>query len=181
MSKERQADDSLQTFSHLEGMERDEENTAPSNLEGPKNATYERALSAFFADQAPTDEQRQQLPSDVDGLSARRQALIDEIVISTDHLEQLRLVKQLRLRYGLSSDIRIINLALTTEDEGLAIEALTLLLRWLEVRGENSAETMRQQIDSWRSTLSRKVDTLLLRSFNPKIQDLAGRCSRLLF
>ena len=149
--------------------------------ENPKNSTYERALSAFFSDQAPTEEQRQQLPSDVDGLSARRQTLIEEIIASEDSVDQLRLVKQLRLRYGLSSDIRVINLALTTEDEGLAIEALGLLARWLEVRGEDSAEMMHQQLVSWRNTLSAKVDTLLFRSFNPKIQELAGRCSRMLF
>ena len=156
--------------------------TARDHTQGeiPKNTTYERALSAFFADQAPTEEQRQLLPDDVDGLSARRQALIKELLDSEDSGEQLRLVKQLRLRYGLSSDIRVIILALTTEDEGLAIEALKLLRPWLEARGEESAESMRSNLDSWRGTLSQKVETLLLRSFNPRIQELAAQCHRLL-
>ncbi len=146
----------------------------------PKNNTYERALSAFFEDQAPTEEQRQHLPTDVDGLSARRQALIESILTCDDSVEQLRLVKQLRLRFGLTSDIRIICLALTTEDDPLALEGLQHLLRWLEARGEESPERMRNSLTAWKHELGRKVETLLLRSFNSKVQSLADQCNRLL-
>lgn len=168
--------DNKQTQSEFDTANQDE--TPSPSL---KNSTYERALSAFFEGAEPTKEQRELLPSDVDGLSVKRQALVDKILQEESSREQLSLLKQLRLRFGLSSDIRILYLSLTTEDELLAQDALQLLVPWLEARSGDVTEQMKENLKSWRPALNRKVDTLLLRSFNPKIQKLAQQCSSLLF
>ena len=153
---------------------------ASKTKSAPKNATYERALSAFFEGHEPSEDQKKQLPDDVEGVSARRQALIESVLSSETTTEQLSPLRRLRLRFGLPSDIRIINLALGMEDESLAIEGLQSLKQWLESRSGDTSETMKNGLEAWRSKLNHRVDTLLFRSFNPKIQELASQCSRLL-
>lgn len=146
----------------------------------PKNATYERALAAFFEGQSPTEEQREQLPDDVEGLSARRQALIEAIYQAETTSEQLSLLKKLRLRFGLSHDIKMIHLALSTEDDALALEALERLETWLKQRINDETGTLKDGLEQWRARLAPRVDSLAFRSFNPKIQALASRCQDLL-
>lgn len=156
---------------------RDLPSTAKS---GPKNATYERALAAFFEGSEPTVEQKKQLPDDIEGLSARRIALMDSILTADTSSEQLKGLRQLRLRYGLPTDIRIIDLALSTDDESLSLEGLQSLKTWLELRNGDCSDNMRNSLLAWRNKLNHRVDTLLFRSFNPKIQELASQCRRLL-
>ena len=146
----------------------------------PKNATYERALAAFFEGSEPTVEQKKQLPDDIEGLSARRIAMIEAILQADTSSEQLKALRKLRLRYGLPNDIRMIDLALSTDDESLALEGLQSLKEWLELRTGECSESMKNSLLAWRSKLNHRVDTLLFRSFNPKIQELARQCSQLL-
>lgn len=149
-------------------------------LSQPKNATYERALAAFFEGQEPTEEQREQLPDDIEGLSARRQALIEAIYQAETASEQLIQLRQLRLRFGLPQDIKMIDLAISTEDDALSLEGLERLETWLSARVEAESGTLHESLEAWRSQLSRRVDRLLFRSFNPKIQALAETCQKLL-
>mgnify|MGYP000277120190 CR=1 FL=1 len=145
-----------------------------------KNATYERALAAFFEGQEPTQEQKEQLPDDVEGLSARRQALIEAIYQAETSSEQLTQLRQLRLRFGLPQDIKMIDLALSTEDDALSLEGLERLEQWLVTRVQAESTSLQDSLNSWRPRLNRRVDNLLFRSFNPKIQELAAKCQKLL-
>ena len=45
-----------------------------------RNRTYERALSAFFNNSDLTEEQKERLPSEVDGLSVRRKKQISAVL-----------------------------------------------------------------------------------------------------
>ena len=153
---------------------------AKSALSQPKNATYERALAAFFEGQEPTEEQREQLPDDIEGLSARRQTLIEAIYQAETASEQLIQLRQLRLRFGLPQDIKMIDLAISTEDDALSLEGLERLETWLSARVKAESGDLHESLEAWRSQLSRRVDSLLFRSFNPKIQALAEKCQKLL-
>lgn len=146
----------------------------------PKNATYERALAAFFEGQEPTQEQREQLPEDVEGLSARRQALIESIYQAETASEQLVQLRQLRLRFGLPQDIKMIDLAISTDDDALSLEGLERLETWLNTRVQSEPGALQDSLEAWRTQLTRRVDRLLFRSFNPKIQAKAAKCQELL-
>ena len=143
----------------------------------PKNATYERALSAFFDGQQPTADQQKNLPQDIDGLSIRRQAMIQAVWDAKHESEQLKALKLLRTRFGLPHDIRIIVLALNVEDELMSLDALKALEQWLEAQHTTDNQEL---ISSWRAKLTSRIDRLIIRSFREDIHAIAQRCSRLM-
>ena len=140
----------------------------------PKNVTYQRALSAFFGDQELTADQKQSLPQDVDGLSAKRQSMIKSVLEAPNASEELSALKLLRSRFGIPQDIRVITLALTLEDESLAVEGLKTLERWIESQQITSGEAL----ESWRDELTTRIERLTLRSFRDDVQQHATRCLR---
>lgn len=138
----------------------------------PKNATYQRALSAFFGDQKLTPDQKQSLPQDVDGLSARRQSMIQAVLEATSEADRLLSLKRLRARFGIPQDIRVIAFSLTIEDESLALDGLKSLERWIEAQRLADRESLK----SWRDELEQRIERLTLRSFRDDIQSQARRC-----
>ena len=143
----------------------------------PKNATYERALSAFFDGQKPTEDQQKHLPQDIEGLSIRRQAMIQAVWDAEHEADQLQALKRLRARFGLPHNIRIMVLALNIEDEPMALDALKVLEQWFQ--SQHSANNL-EIIKNWRSQLMDRLDRLILRSFREDIHALVQRCSRLI-
>ena len=143
----------------------------------PKNTTYERALSAFFDGQQPTADQQKNLPQDIDGLSIRRQAMIQAVWDAKHESEQLQALKILRARFGLPHDIRIIVLALNVEDEPMSLDALKALEQWLEAQLTTDNQEL---ISSWRAKLASRIDRLMIRSFREDIHTAAQRCSHLM-
>lgn len=145
-----------------------------SSPQSKKNATYERALNAFFEGGQPSQEQQKSLPDDVAGLSARRQAMIDTVLSEPNEELQLQALRQLRLRFGLPTDIRILFIALRPDDEILSLEALKQLEHWLnvETRGGQTSELLLH----WAPQLRIPVEIIMLRSFKESLQSVASRC-----
>ena len=143
-----------------------------------KNATYERALKSFFEGGEPTSAQRSQLPEDIEGLSARRQSMIDAIWAAPDEYQQLKALRMLRSRFGLPSDIRIISLALHPEDEQMTLDALRSLENWLQ--GEKREGEPSELFLSWAPELRKRVESIMLRSFKEGLLNASQRCLLLL-
>jgi len=143
----------------------------------PKNATYERALSAFFDGHEPTADQQKHLPQDIEGISIRRQAMIQAVRDAEHETAQLQALKLLRARFGLPHDIHIVILALNIEDEPMTLDALKVLEQWLQ--SQHSSNNL-ELINNWRSQLMERIDRLTLRSFRKDIHALSQRCSRLI-
>jgi len=143
----------------------------------PKNATYERALSAFFDGQKPTADQQKSLPQTIDGLSMRRQAMIQAVWDAKHETDQLQALKLLRARFGLPHDIRVIALALNVEDESMALDALKALEQWLETQKSSGNQEL---VMSWRTQLMSRMDRLVVRSFREDIHLMTQRCIRLM-
>ena len=143
----------------------------------PKNATYERALSAFFDGQKPTVDQQKSLPTDIDGLSMRRQAMIEAVWNAEHDTDQLQALKLLRARFGLPHNIRIIILALNLEDEPMSLDALKALEQWLETQQNIGNQEL---VTSWRSDIMSRIDRLVVHSFREDIQMIAQRCIHLM-
>ena len=143
----------------------------------PKNATYERALSAFFDGQKPTTDQQKHLPENIDGLSMRRQAMIQAVWDAKHETEQLQALKLLRARFGLPHDIRLIVLALNVEDEPMSLDALKALESWAQTQQNTGKQDL---IAHWRGDVMTRVDRLIVRSFREDIHELAQRCTRLM-
>ena len=143
----------------------------------PKNATYERALSAFFEGEGPTSDQRKNLPQNIEGLSLRRQAMIQAVWDASHETEQLRALKLLRARFGLPHDIRIIILALNVEDEPMSLEALKVLEQWIQTQKTTGKD---DTLIHWKSELMSRIDRLVVRSFREDIHEAAQHCTRLM-
>ena len=169
-----------QSKTHRDSSERSPVATpnVPNVATSPKNNTYERALEMFFQD-GPSQDQQSQLPQEVDGLSVRRQAMIEAVYQAEHETERLHALRMLYAHFGLPHNVRVISLALTSEDEPLALEALRALEAWLTAQlemGESGLETL----EMWRAQLESRLEHLILRSFNDLIQSETARCQSML-
>lgn len=136
-----------------------------------KNRTYERALNAFFNDSQLTPEQREQLPSEVDGVSVRRKKLILEVLHATSSSSRLRALKQLNQHFGLPSDLQVLSYALTPDDPSLALKALKKLSILMK---EEPADVLKAYKDEFLERLS----TLEIRLFHEESLELTQQCIR---
>jgi len=139
----------------------------------PKNPTYQRALRAFFEGGAPAPAQRERLPDEVSGVTVRRQAMVDEALSAATREGRLRALRALSAAFGLPPDLRVLYLALTPDDEGLALAALAPLRRVLADEGPRLAEETREQ-------LRERLRTLEARSFSEALLSATAECLRAL-
>ena len=138
-----------------------------------KNRTYERALSAFFNNTDLTEEQKERLPSEVDGLSVRRKRLIEGVLEASSDPARIRALKRLHATFGLPSDLRILTYALTPDDPQLALQAL----KRLTVILQDEPSTL---INDHKERLLERLSKLEVRLFHEEALTLTGRCLKLL-
>lgn len=156
--------------------ERDKRERTMSDQKTSQNSTYERALAMFFED-GPSQEQQSELPSEVDGLSVRRKAMINAVHEARHETERLHALKLLYAQFGLPHQIQIIALALTSEDEALSLEALRILKGWIASHLEMGEEG-RATVHEWSAHLESRLEHLMIRSFHEEIQTLSAFCQR---
>ncbi len=140
---------------------------------GPKNPTYQRALQAFFEGGAPAPEQLERLPEEVDGLTVRRKAMIDDVLSAPSREVRLRALRALNGAFGLPPDLRVIYLALTPEDESLTLAGLNALYPVLREQSTPLIEEAREQLRD-------RLALIETRTFNEAILSAVGACRRAL-
>lgn len=136
-----------------------------------KNRTYERALSAFFQDAQPTEEQRERLPSEVDGVSVQRKRLIKEVLSASSSAAQLRALRRLTERFGLPSDLQVVSCALRPDEPSLALKALKQLATLIE-------EEPPELLSAFKEELIERLSSLEIRLFHEEALVLTQRCLR---
>ena len=134
-----------------------------------KNRTYERALSAFFGESSLSDEQRERLPSDVDGLSVRRKKMIQAVLDAPSPTARLNALKRLDKSFGLPSDLSVLSAALIPEEPALAVKALRGLAPLLN-------EEPLELLLSHRERLIERLRSLEIRLFHDEGLTLTQRC-----
>ena len=142
----------------------------------PQNNTYQRALSAFFQGEAPSDEQRSRLPDEVDGLSVRRKAMIQAVEQASSPQARHRALLKLHRAFGLPSQVSILAYALTPEDPPLTLAALKRLeplLREHITHDEPLSEAQRE-------LLRERLTSLEVRLFQEEHLTLTSACLKLL-
>ncbi len=136
----------------------------------PKNNTMQRALEAFFDQQEVPKDTLDQLQLSANSLSLQRQSLIDQIVQAPrNSLEQNQLIKELKAKFGLGADIRILYLALDHDTEGIVLEAFKNM--------ESLAPLLNEQT---KMKIKTKIKQIEIRTFQPKILEAVQRLSQLL-
>ncbi len=143
---------------------------APINTPLPKNNTMQRALEAFFDQQEVPQTAIDQLQLSSNSLSLQRQTLIDQIVSSPrNSLEQNQLIKDLKNKFGLGADIRILYLALEHDTEGIVLEAFKNMESLVPLLNEQT-----------KTKIKAKIKQIEIRTFQPKILDAVQKLSQLL-
>ncbi len=136
----------------------------------PKNNTMQRALEAFFDQQEVPKDTLDQLQLSANSLSLQRQNLIDQIVQAPrNSLEQNQLIKELKAKFGLGADIRILYLALDHDTEGIVLEAFKNM--------ESLAPLLNEQT---KLKIKTKIKQIEIRTFQPKVLEAVQRLSQLL-
>lgn len=144
-----------------------------SKDQSAKNPTYERALSVFFEGSSPTQEQRARLPTEVDGLSVRRKAMIKKVMEATSEHARTRALKRLHGSFGLTDDVRLLRWALTPDELPLTLAALKRLEGVLQGLLQGQEEPLPPQE---REKLLERLSTLEVRLFHEEALSLTGRC-----
>ena len=134
-----------------------------------KNRTYERALSAFFDGDTPTDEQKERLPSEVDGLSVRRKKLINAVLEADSTARRMSALKRLNQVFGLPANLTVLSYALTPDDPNLSLKALKKLSVLL-------TEEPNALILPHKEALLDRLRSLEIRTFNEEALMLTQRC-----
>jgi hypothetical protein len=143
---------------------------APINTPLPKNNTMQRALEAFFDQQEVPQTAIDQLQLSSNSLSLQRQTLIDQIVNAPrNSLEQNQLIKDLKNKFGLGADIRILYLALEHDTEGIVLEAFKNMESLVPLLNEQT-----------KTKIKAKIKQIEIRTFQPKILDAVQKLSQLL-
>jgi hypothetical protein len=143
---------------------------APINTPLPKNNTMQRALEAFFDQQEVPQTAIDQLQLSSNSLSLQRQTLIDQIINSPrNSLEQNQLIKDLKNKFGLGADIRILYLALEHDTEGIVLEAFKNMESLVPLLNEQT-----------KTKIKAKIKQIEIRTFQPKILDAVQKLSQLL-
>jgi hypothetical protein len=136
----------------------------------PKNNTMQRALEAFFDQQEVPQTAIDQLQLSSNSLSLQRQTLIDQIVNAPrNSLEQNQLIKDLKNKFGLGADIRILYLALEHDTEGIVLEAFKNMESLVPLLNEQT-----------KTKIKAKIKQIEIRTFQPKILDAVQKLSQLL-
>ena len=143
---------------------------APINTPLTKNNTMQRALEAFFDQQEVPQTAIDQLQLSSNSLSLQRQTLIDQIVNAPrNSLEQNQLIKDLKNKFGLGADIRILYLALEHDTEGIVLEAFKNMESLVPLLNEQT-----------KTKIKAKIKQIEIRTFQPKILDAVQKLSQLL-
>jgi hypothetical protein len=135
----------------------------------PKNNTVQRALEAFFGDQPIATEELNHLQLSTQGISVQRQQLIDQILEQKDGGVQQDLIKELKNKFGLGADLRILYLSLDHENDGICLEAFKNLESLIPHISEQS-----------RLKINAKITQIELRRFQPKILEACQRLKGLM-
>ena len=140
----------------------------PSSIES--NVTYKRAIEAFFTGGEISEDQLQQLPQEVGGLSEKRKQTISAVKEARSERETLSALAHLRQTFGLPPDLHILYLALTPDHNHMNIEALRVLKEHLETN----------ELGAWEERIRERLRSLEVRSFNPHITQGARACLNLI-
>ena len=145
---------------------RDEESTTKNEVTS-QNQTYQRALEAFFQGESISKETKQRLPTDVEGLSIRRKAMIDAVKQAASERVRLEALSTLQRTFGLPQDLEMIYYALSPEQDHLNLVALQTLQTYL---ASNTT------VGAWEERLMERLQIIQVRSFDQKILNHIDQC-----
>ena len=132
-----------------------------------KNQTYQRALDAFFKGDEIPNTVKDQLPSEVDGLSVKRSQMIKQVKESPSDNLRSQALKALIKDFGIPSDLEIIYYALAPGQDYTNVLALETLQAYLQ-KHEN--------VGSWQDLLKERLQSLQIRSFDTKLLHMIESC-----
>ena len=142
-----------------------------SSTETQPSLAYQRALDVFFDGEELSEEQKKQLPTQVEGLSTRREQAIKDVFNSKNQADRIQALQNLRLTFGLPQDIRILVASLIPSQDALMLDALQHLTDWLS---ENQAKPF------WIEKIRYKLKQIEIRSFDAHVIQKIKQCRDLL-